>query len=281
MYRTKSALNWKGWSTIGFVIAAAALAIFSMPRLESTGPMIAGPAILPVGTAGADLELELQDLETGLRSVHLKIVHRGGGQVVFEEEFPGSVFTGADVPGSREVKIFLDPKVLRLADGPATLIVTARDWSWRNSGSGNRSEINVQLAVDTKAPRVRPSGGLIYIYRGGAAAATYWVDEATASDGVWVGDRFYSGYPVPGTSESDGQRVAFFAVAVHAPADPVIEIQATDRANNSTRVRLRTKVFERRFPELETVALARLNGQRDIVGSSKFAQHRSNLERPR
>jgi murein DD-endopeptidase MepM/ murein hydrolase activator NlpD len=62
--------------------------------------------------------------------------------------------------------------------------------------------------------------------------------------------------------------VAFFAVAVHAPADPVIEIQATDRANNSTRVRLRTKVFERRFPA-ERLSLSQRFFDRVIPGLSE------------
>jgi murein DD-endopeptidase MepM/ murein hydrolase activator NlpD len=244
-----AALNWKGWSTIGFLVITAALAVYSMPRLESDAPTIIGPANLAVGTAGSELELQIQDLATGLRSVHLKLVHGGGGQVVFEEEYPGNILTGAVGSPIQDIKIPLDPKTLRLADGPATLIVTARDWSWRDGGAGNRSEANVRLTVDTKPPRVKPSGGLIYIYRGGAAAATYWIDEATASDGVRVGDHFYPGYPVPGSDEADGHRVAFFAVAVHAPADPVIEIQATDPANNLTSIRLRAKVFERKFPE--------------------------------
>ncbi|MBW2295111.1 MAG: M23 family metallopeptidase [Deltaproteobacteria bacterium] len=243
------ALNWKGKSTIGLLVAAVALAMVSVPRLESAAPTITGPATLAVGTAGAELELQLEDANTGLRSVQMKIVHGGGGQIVFEEEFPGGLFSGADSDVAQTVRVSLEPKALRLADGPATLIVTARDWSWRNGGAGNRSEVNVRLVVDTKPPRVIPSGGLIYIYRGGAAAATYSVDEATTTDGVRVGDHFYSGYPVPGTHESDGQRVAFFAVAVHAPANPVIEIQATDQANNLTSVRLRAKVFERKFPE--------------------------------
>jgi murein DD-endopeptidase MepM/ murein hydrolase activator NlpD len=245
----KGAINGKGWSMIGFVVGAIALAIFSMPRLERVAPMISGPATLAVGTAGGTPELRFDDAESGLRSVHMKLVHGGGGQVVFEEEYPGNPFSGANSVAGQNVKVLLDPKALRLADGPATLIVTARDWSWRDGGSGNRSELNVRLLVDTRPPRVQPAGGLIYIYRGGAGAATYWVDEPTASDGVRVGDHFYSGYPVPGTHEADGHRVAFFAVAVHAPQNPVIDIEATDQANNRTRVRLRAKLFERKFPE--------------------------------
>lgn len=252
----KSALNWRGWSAIGLLLAAASLAFLSISKFESEAPRITGPDRLAIGSAGAKIALKLDDGDTGLRSVQLRIVHGGGGQVVFEDDFPGNWLTGATHDRVQDVEVFLDSKLLHLADGPATLIVTARDWSWRNNGAGNRSEVNIRLMVDTKAPRVEPAGGLIYIYRGGAAAATYWVDEPTISDGVRVADRFYSGYPLPGTTASQGRRVAFFAVAVHAPADPKIEIQVTDHAGNRTNVRLRTKVFERKFPE-ERISLSK------------------------
>ncbi len=245
----KSALNWKGWFSIVAVLAAVSLAFLSFPKFESTAPRIAGPEELAIGIAGANIELDLDDGGTGVRSVQLRIVHGGGGQVVFEEEYPGDLLTGSTHYQAQRVSVALDPKALHLADGPATLIVTARDWSWRNSGAGNRSEIDIRLSVDTKPPRVTPAGGLIYVYRGGAATATYRVDEITAADGVRVGDRFYSGYPAPGTDPADGRRVAFFAVGVHAQANPKIEIEATDRAGNRATARLNTKVFERRFPE--------------------------------
>jgi murein DD-endopeptidase MepM/ murein hydrolase activator NlpD len=244
-----TALNGKGWTVIGLMLFAGSTLLYLIPRFESVAPRIEGPESLALGIAGAKLELRLDDANTGLRSVQLRIVHRGGGQVVFEEEYPGNLFSGAASPIVPPVSVFLDPKELRLADGPATLIVTARDWSLRNGGAGNRSEVGIRLEIDTKAPRIEAAPGLTYIYRGGAATATYRIDEATASDGVRVGDIFYSGYPVPDTDPSEGRRVVFFAVAVHSPANPKIEIEATDHAGNQTRVRLRAKVFERRFPE--------------------------------
>ncbi len=244
-----TALNWRGWTAIGSMLFVGLLLLYSIPKFESVAPRIEGPESLALGIAGVDLELVLSDANTGLRSVQLKIVHRGGGQVVFEEEYPGNLLSGAASSFVPPVTVFLDPKELHLADGPATLIVTARDWSWSNGGAGNRSEVGIRLEVDTKAPRIEATPGLTYIYRGGAATATYRIDEATATDGVRVGDIFYSGYPVPGTDEASGRRVAFFAVAVHSPANPTIEIEATDHAGNRTSVRLRAKVFERQFPE--------------------------------
>ncbi|MDP6980664.1 MAG: M23 family metallopeptidase [Myxococcota bacterium] len=244
-----SALNWKGWSTIALVVGALVIAVFSMPRLESTGPTLSGPEAVALGTAGHELELEALDTGTGLRSLQVRIVSGGGGQTVYDETYAGNLITGAVDSGSTRVAIPLDPRALSLADGTSTLIVTARDWSWRDAGAGNRSEITVQLDVDTKPPRIQTTTGLTYIYRGGAAAATYRVDENTARDGVRVGDRFYPGYPAPGNLGGTGDRVAFFAVEVHAPRDPEIRLEAEDAAGNVATASLNVRLNERRFSE--------------------------------
>ncbi|MCP4036782.1 MAG: M23 family metallopeptidase [bacterium] len=245
----KGALNWKGWSAIILAVVAVAVAVLSIPRLESDPPRIAGPETLALGAGGAEFELAVDDLGTGLRSIQMRIVSVGGGQVVFDETYPGDLLNGGAQASARSTKIMLDPRALDLADGPATLIATARDWSWRDAFAGNRSEVSVTLNVDTKAPQLQPGGGLTYIYRGGAAAATYRVDEPTSSDGVRVGDRLYRGYPAPGTDPAAGLRVALFAVAVHAPTDPEIRVEATDLAGNTSTASLNTRVFERKFPE--------------------------------
>lgn len=244
-----SALNWKGWFAIVLALCLGAAAFLAYPRLESDAPRIVGPPNIDLGQAGVTLDLQFLDTGAGLRNLQLRIVHAGGGQVVVEEDFPGGFFSNNNAGQTHDVSVVLEPRVLRLADGPATLIVTARDWSLQNMGAGNRSEVSIRINVDTKPPQIEPDGGLVYVYRGGAAVATYRVSEPTASDGVRVGDRLYPGYPAPGTDPAKGNRVAFFAVAVHAPKNPKIEFEATDQAGNRATASLRAKIFERNFPE--------------------------------
>lgn len=245
----KSALNWKGWLAIIMLLGAVSVAYLAYPRFEDIAPRINAPEAIAIGVEGANIDLELMDGETGLRNIQVRLVHGGGGQVVFEQDYAGGVLDGLPSTATQLLSIPLDPHALKLADGSARLIVTVRDWSWHNSGDGNRSEVGVALTVDTKAPQLKPTAGLTYIYRGGAAAATYEVSEATLQDGVVVGDRFYAGYPAPGSKPNDGKRIAFFAVEVHAPANPQITLQATDLSGNTTTTNLRVKVFERKFPE--------------------------------
>jgi murein DD-endopeptidase MepM/ murein hydrolase activator NlpD len=244
-----SALNWKGWSSILFVAGCVALGIYAVPRFESTPPEFDTESELTIGMNGRTLEVGLADFGSGLRSFQARLVHGGGGQVLHEADFAGSLLAGGAATGPETIEIELDPAELRLGDGRATLILTARDWSWRETGRGNRSEVSIKLTIDTVPPKINPSSGLIYIYRGGAGVATYRVGEITERDGVRVGDRFYLGYPVPGSDEAQGHRIAFFAVPVHSSDDPSVEIEAVDAAGNEGKVRLRARVFERQFPE--------------------------------
>jgi len=244
-----NALNSKGWLSIILLAAAGVFATLSVPRFEGDAPRIIGPATLDLGNAGATLSLKVLDEGTGLRSVQMRLVHGGGGQELFSKEFGGGLLSVGDGGMLHEVSVELDPKALRLADGSATVIVTARDRAWQNLGDGNRSEVGIKINVDTKPPSITTSNALIYVYRGGAAAATYRVNEIAASDGVRVGERLYRGYPAPGHDPAKGIRIAFFAVPVHATANPKIELEAIDHAGNRATTRLRTKVFERNFPE--------------------------------
>lgn len=245
----KSALNWKGWSSILVGLAVVAAGALAWPRLESEAPALRGPERVALGTAGREIQLEASDFGTGLRSFQVRIVSGAGGQTIFDETYVGNLVSGAVDRGTTQIVIPLDPRALSLADGEATLIATARDWSWRETGAGNRSELSVPITVDTRAPRIQPGGALTYIYRGGAAAATYRVDEQTARDGVRVGERFYPGYPAPGTHPEAGQRVAFYAVEVHAPKDPVIRLEAEDAAGNIATASMNVRLNERKFSE--------------------------------
>ena len=244
-----AALSGRGLFWIASLVALFAFGVFALPRLEGEAPRLRGPESVAIGAGGGEIELEALDDGSGLRSLQVRIVSGGGGQTVFEESYPGHLLGGAADTGPRRIAIPLDARALSLADGTATLIATARDWLWRDAASGNRSEVSIRLDVDTRPPRVQTTTGLTYVYRGGAGAATYHVDEDTRRDGVRVGDRFYPGHPAPGSAPGAGHRVAFFAVEVHAPRNPKIHLEAEDAAGNLATAPLDVRVNERRFSE--------------------------------
>jgi murein DD-endopeptidase MepM/ murein hydrolase activator NlpD len=175
-----------------------------------------------------------------------------------ERHFPGD-FAGGGETHSEQIEVLLDVGELGLADGSATLIVVARDWSWRSGLAGNQAERSTSLSIDTRPPDLEVKSGLTYIYRGGAGAVVYHLGESTAEDGVRVGDAFFPGHPLPADDpdhEDPRARVAIFAIPVESPADAEVRVVASDAAGNETAASFPVRVFDREFSESE-ISLSR------------------------
>jgi murein DD-endopeptidase MepM/ murein hydrolase activator NlpD len=239
----------RGWLVISLLVGVFCVGTFATLRLEGSSPTIGEISSFSVGDAGHQLSIELSDAQSGLRRVELRLRHGGGSASLVERSFPGGWITGG-APGTRHQQIDLrvEPRNLGIPDGPATLVVTVRDWSWRDGFAGNRSEREIPLRVDTRPPRIEMDSGLTYIYRGGSAAAVYRVNEATESDGVDVAGMLFRGFPL---DEAGERRVAFFAIPIEAPINPVIRVVAADAAGNRGEARFPVRVFERHFAQSE------------------------------
>jgi murein DD-endopeptidase MepM/ murein hydrolase activator NlpD len=242
-------LSRVGWLLLAAIVLLGAAGILAYPRFEGSAPRIEGPAELIVGAAGATISLEISDAGTGLRSVEIALRQGEASHSLATQSWPGSLlgggFDGQDEPVAVEIQI--DPKALKLGEGRATLVVSARDWSWRGSLTGNLGEFEIPIEIDTTPPRIEPMGGIVYIYRGGSGAMTYRVRAGAERDGIRVGERFYRGYPIPGTSADDGDRIALFAIAVDSAANPRVVLEAADAAGNIATARPPVKVFDRKF----------------------------------
>jgi murein DD-endopeptidase MepM/ murein hydrolase activator NlpD len=238
----------RAWILLALAAALVAGGVLAWPHVEGTPPEIQSPTEVVVGRDGGTLALVLSDAGAGLRSFELRIRHGGGGKTLLEQQFPGDLLGPPGLNARREeIEIPIQADALGIPDGDATLVLSVRDWSWRDAGKGNRSELSIPLRVDTVPPQIAVESGLTYVYRGGSAVAVYDVSEETQRDGVTVGEAFFSGYPLPGSEPSERRRVAFFAVPIDAPATPAVRVVATDLAGNETRARFAARIFERKF----------------------------------
>jgi murein DD-endopeptidase MepM/ murein hydrolase activator NlpD len=243
----------RGW--LGLLIALVFLAGGGIVwyRAEGTPPSVTGPDELLLGSSGATVTIDLIDERSGLREVEVAVREAGDSgeaTILLQRSFPGAVTTGGEPNRPEQVEVTLDPKALNLTDGEATLVVTVRDWSWRNGLLGNEAVFETALEVDLRKPRVQVDTGLTYVERGGAGAVTYTLGEPTTRDGVQVADVFFRGYPAPGTNGDTAatRRVALYAVPTDAPPNPKIEVIAEDRAGNLGRAAWPVVVKERVLP---------------------------------
>jgi murein DD-endopeptidase MepM/ murein hydrolase activator NlpD len=205
---------------------------FTWVRFESDAPTVEGPTSLLVGSSSS-VAFDIGDLGSGLREILISVQQADGEAVVFERSFPGDLKTGGDSPGiPQRFEIEIEPKTLGLVHGDASLTVTARDWSWRNSFRGNETQRRIPLKIDLEKPRIRVASGLTYVSRGGSGSVSYSINEETTHDGVMVGANFYRGFPAPGEDASSGRRFALFAVSTDSPREPKIVVIAEDRAGN-------------------------------------------------
>jgi len=231
------------------LLVLAGAAVIGTGRLEGDAPLIVAPESLIVGAAGSELRIELADTGTGLRSFSIRLLHQSGSRSVLDEQYPGGFLTGSgDAVDRLTISVPLDPALLRVPDGPATLVLSVRDWAWRDGFDGNRTQLSLPIVVDTKAPKVDLVSGLTYVYRGGSAAAVYRVDDERAAHGVKVGDARFTGFPHPLAGPgAPGLRVALFSIPIDAAPRPTVEIVAVDEGGNEASVSFPAHVLQRVF----------------------------------
>jgi len=239
----------RGWLGISFAVLLLCGGVLAWIRFEGKAPTVEGPTSLLIGSSSS-VAFDIGDLGSGLREIRISVQQADGEAVAFERSFPGDLKTGGRSPGITErFETEIDPKALGLVHGDASLTVTARDWSWRNSFSGNETQHQIPLKIDLEKPRIQVASGLTYVSRGGSGSVSYSINEETTHDGVMVGANFYRGFPAPGEDASSGQRFALFAVPTDSPREPKIVVIAEDRAGNVANTSWPVVLKERVLPE--------------------------------
>lgn len=197
------------------------------------------------------LALTLDAGRSGLRS--WKVLLRGANgeeTVVAEEELPRDGLLGSSVR-SRTVDVVVDARAAGLAEGPAQLVVTARDWSplrfWRSEGT----ILERPVTVDLTPPNVAVQGGQHYLTRGGSDAVVYTVSEDAVRSGVEIGDYFFPGEA--GVVSDPAARVALYAMPHDVEPTARPKVVAEDAAGNRRETPFPVTVRDKTFPSEEIV----------------------------
>jgi len=248
----------RAWGLILLILLLAAAGGGVWLRCEGSAPTVEAPEALLIGRDGTSLALRVSDPESGVREVAIRLRHQKGEELLFERAYAGNALTGGIAKTDVDpIEITIDPASLGLGDGEAVLEVKAKDWSWRESFTGNSLVLEIPIRVDLEPPRIWVESGLTYVRRGGAAAVVYSFEEPTSRDGVEVGDAFFPGFPLPleesgqiQESSAGGRRISIFAVPRDAPANAAIRAVGVDEAGNRAAVSWETRLQEREFPEV-------------------------------
>ncbi|HTO52309.1 MAG TPA: M23 family metallopeptidase [Myxococcota bacterium] len=244
------------WLILLFLVCGAAY--YAYTRLEHEPPVVS--TMTTQAFVGAEYHhlFRFKDPGSGIRHVRVWLESNGKSYPLAEQEYPGSVLTGAELALEREVEVTVKPKELGVGDGAATLEAEATDYGWL----ANKANVEVPLSIDTTPPRASLLTGLTYVRRGGSELAVYTVEDKVEKHGIQVGDKFFPGFVDPG---DPARRLAFYAIPTDAPAGVKPTLVVNDRAGNSTRIELVTSLQDRAFPA-DTIPLS------DEFMSAKIAE---------
>lgn len=203
-----------------------------MPKMEKSAPVISSS--LDDVNIGRNHEVTytFTDEGTGLKKT----------RVIFEQNGNETVLFNKDYPKSAEVKretviVVLDPKIVNIQEGPASLKTLAIDNSWRSLGKGSRVENVENVVVDLRPPVITAVSAQHNIKQGGAGLVVYTLSKPVAKTGVWVGEDFYPGH-AGYLADNPGLYLAFVALEKEAPTTSTVRVEAIDKAGNRAEIQV-------------------------------------------
>jgi murein DD-endopeptidase MepM/ murein hydrolase activator NlpD len=113
--------------------------------------------------------------------------------------------------------------------GQAQLIVTARDYSWRNLFEGNGQRLEQSFTPQFTPPRLELLSPPATIVQGGSGILRYRVIPEVSHHGVKIGNTFFPGYPAP----DNAGMFALVAFPYNAQPNTPIQLVADDGFGNS------------------------------------------------
>jgi hypothetical protein len=178
------------------------------------------------------LILRIHDSETGLRDVSVRVIHNLETFTLTDQTFPSEGWLSMSGGKEHEFTLKVIPYAttdLPRRQGQARLIVTARDYSWRNWFEGNGQRLEKEFTPQFTPPRLELLSPPATIVQGGAGIVRYRVVPEVPTHGVKIGTAFFPGYPAPDKSGM----FAFLAFPYNAPATTPIQLIADDGYGNT------------------------------------------------
>ncbi|TFG63568.1 MAG: hypothetical protein E4H32_04200, partial [Nitrospirales bacterium] len=187
------------------------------------------------------LVLRIHDTGTGLRDISVRIIHNLETFILADQSFPSAGWLSAAGGQDHEFTLDVIPYAngdLPRRQGQAQLIVTARDYSWRNWFEGNGQRLEKEFTPQFTPPRLELVSPPTTIVQGGAGIVRYRVVPEVSIHGVKIGKAFFPGYPAP----DKAGMFAFIAFPYNLPSSTPIQVIADDGYGNTALMDVNFKV---------------------------------------
>lgn len=218
------------------LLLLAGAALYLAPRFMGRPPEIKLPQ--PLTHLGREARLAFSvESQTGLSQVTVQ-VQQGSKQAVLLDQRPsGGVIL--------RVSLAIRPLKVGLEQGPALVVISARDRSWGNWFRGRVTRRELKVVVDTLPPRIAVLSRIIRVTRGGSGIALYRLSPDAVSHGVMVDGRVFQG--VTPWKDRPHSALCYFAYPQDLPKGATIKLWAQDQAGNRMETALPVRVRWKRF----------------------------------
>lgn len=158
------------------------------------------------------LSIRIEDEGTGLQEISVRLVQNLETYTLAEERFPShgaiSIEGGTQHLYELDLIPFGDDTIPKRR-GPATLIISARDFSWRGFFEGNWTRFSQEFTVKFTPPQLETLSTPLPITQGGTGVIFYRTSDDAKHFGVQIGETFFPGYPTPNENHSYFSLIAF------------------------------------------------------------------------
>jgi hypothetical protein len=149
---TKAPRRILSWAAAGLAVIVGGLILATLDRHD---PWITlKPDMTALGSHAA-FRLEAGDIDSGLRRVKVTVIQREVEIEVASHDLEpqGGVWsTKGDAIKKVDFPLVLDAQTLGLQQGTATIVVTARDLSWRNGFKGRITTLTKEMVIHYEKP---------------------------------------------------------------------------------------------------------------------------------
>ena len=176
------------------------------------------------------------DSKSGLSRITAEIIQDNKGQILVDKKISPKGIKQETLP------LTISAGELKLHDGPATIKITATDYSLFK----NQAVLSQQIKIDTVPPQINLLKNINYINQGGTGFVAYQPSKALASTGVYINDYLSPAHAT--LIDNKPSYITYFALPMNANKKTTrITVFARDEAGNETTMALPCVIKEKKF----------------------------------
>jgi murein DD-endopeptidase MepM/ murein hydrolase activator NlpD len=194
----------------------------------------------------AQIGLDVADRGTGLASLEVAIDAAGTRYQILSESYASENWRGSGIH-EKSFTLPVAPRDAKIPEGPATLVVTARDGSWLNYVTRPGPTLSKPITVAYTPPTIEVLTTQHYMRLGGSDVVVYKASKGAVRTGVQV-DRYF----FPGNKGFLGDpevAAALFAVPQDLTTSVRPKVVAEDAAGNRRETEFWVSIKPRMFAD--------------------------------